>query len=171
MSGLLTMTESGVAYKNSFLYFVFEPQTDLEGSSFIYCSGVNIDKIMPITRGRHRRGMNPAVKGLQSVNHGVISLAIDCGATVKPYNGNACMGVNLLPEDLWYTEALSIQDPSAGLFQKAISYAATGLLKVIFTACMLEEDLPDSLYGPDELERFINGLCNKYGGHGERTNG
>lgn len=150
-------------YKNAFMYFVFKP-TDAVGTSLIYCSGANLERFLPITKRRHRLGLNPAAKGLQSVNLGVRSLALERGATLKPFKGKDCASVKPRADDLWYSETLLIENANSSLPMDLTAYAAVHLLKLIFQACMLEETLPDSLHPPDELENFIAGLCVKYGG-------
>ncbi|MBF0327996.1 MAG: hypothetical protein HQL10_02450 [Nitrospirae bacterium] len=156
-------TKSVFEYKTSFMYFVFKPIGTAE-KSLIYCSGVNLERFLPITKRRHRLGQNPAAKGLQSVNLGVRSLALERGATLKPFKGKDCASAKPIADDLWYSDTLLIENAVSSLPMELTTYAAINLLKLIFKACMLEEQLPDSLYPPDELESFISGLCVKYGG-------
>ncbi|TAN41687.1 MAG: hypothetical protein EPN22_14495 [Nitrospirae bacterium] len=150
-------------YKTSFMYFVFK-QADDAPASFIYCSGVNLERLLSITKGRHRLGQNPAVKGLQSVNLGVRSLALERGAALKPFKGKDCVSAKPIADELWYSETLFIENAVSSLPMELTAYAPVHLLKLIFQACMLEENLPDSPCTPDELENFIAGLCAKYGG-------
>ena len=58
-------TEQARTYVNDFLYFVIKPdQEDL-----ICCSGVNVDRFTPITKGRHNPMSNPAIRGLQLIQY------------------------------------------------------------------------------------------------------
>ena len=94
-------------YKNDYLFFVLTPDTERGRGALIYCSGVNVDRFLPITRGRHRPMSNPAVRGLQLVNLGVRALVLSYGATPKSVRGKrlfrnySCSGcmVNRAPAD------------------------------------------------------------------------
>lgn len=149
-------------YINDFLYFVIRPDKDRGEGSLLYCSGVNIDRFHPITRGRHGIGSHPAVRGLQLVNLAIRDLALSRGATPKKTRGNNSAG--LVPtRDDWYTEILLIENAPASLPDEMINYAAINLLKKIFKATLLEFQAPDALPKPDVLQKMIEGLCIKYG--------
>ncbi|GBE03825.1 hypothetical protein BMS3Abin09_00748 [bacterium BMS3Abin09] len=76
-------TEQARTYVNDFLYFVIKPdQEDL-----ICCSGVNVDRFTPITKGRHNPMSNPAIRGLQLIQYDIMALALKNGTTAKPVQG------------------------------------------------------------------------------------
>lgn len=151
-------------YINDFLYFVIKPDGKGRGNNaFFYCSGVNISRFLPITKGRHRLGQNPAEKGLQSVNLGVRSLALSHRATPRTIRGNDCAGIAPAKNDLWYSDLLLIENAPESLPDEIINYAVVNLLKKIFLACMMEEKMPDNLLNPDELQTFLEAMCSKYG--------
>lgn len=151
-------------YINDFLYFVIRPDgKDRGNNAFLYCSGVNISRFLPITKGRHRLGQNPAEKGLQSVNLGVRSLALSRRATPRTIRGNDCAGIAPVKNDLWYSDLLLIENAPESLPDEIINYAVVNLLKKIFLACMVEEKMPDDLLNPGELQTFIEAMCSKYG--------
>lgn len=156
-------TQKSYEYINDFLFFVIRPDENRGRGAFIYCSGVNLFRFRPITKGRHGIGSNPAMRGLQSANHGVRDLALSKGATPKTIKGNDCAGI-APTKDNWYTELLLIENASESFPDEIINYCAINLLKRIFKACMLELQLPDKLPRPDELQEFIKTLCMKYGG-------
>lgn len=156
-------TQKSYEYMNDFLYFVIRPDESRGKGALIYCSGVNIVRFSPITKGRHGIGSNPSLRGLQLVNLGVRALALTRGATPKALRGNDCAGI-APTKDTWYTELLLIENASESFPGEIINYCVINLLKKIFKACMLEVHLPEKLPAPGELQDFLEPLCRKYGG-------
>lgn len=147
-------------YVNDFLYFIIKPVKTSSG--FIYCSGVNVTKFSPLTKGRHGQGSNPAVRGLQLVRAGIMDMALLKGGKAKKYIDKDCAG--LAPtEDTWYTEGLIIENVPQVFSEEAIRYSVTNLLKKIANALRLEDRMPDELLDPAELQGFIEKLCSNYG--------
>ncbi|HXX53282.1 MAG TPA: hypothetical protein VEI28_01785 [Thermodesulfovibrionales bacterium] len=151
-----------IRYINNFLYFVIRPDTRREKPVLIYCSGVNISRFTPLTRGQHGIGSSPVMRGLQLVNLGVRHLALSRGATPKAIRGNECEGI-VPTKETWYTERLLIENASESFPDEILHYCVIGLLKKIFKASMREVHLPETLPGAEELEVFIQGQCKKYG--------
>lgn len=155
-------TDADRAYRNDFLYFALFPDTSRGEETVIYCSGVSTTRFLPITKGRHRLGLNPAVKGLQLVNIGVRALALSRGAIPKTERGNDCSHfVN--PSEVWYSEVLSIRNTGHLLFDEVIEYCVTHILRKIFKAIMLEPDLPETLLRPEDLQTLLEQFCVVYG--------
>jgi hypothetical protein len=154
--------QGSYTFRNDFFYFVVSPDEDRGKGALIYCSGVNISRFLPISQGRHGIGSNPAIRGLQLVNHGVRALALSKGATPKAIRGNDCAGIAGTKED-WYTELLLIENASESFPDEMINYCVINLVKKIFKACMIELQLPDILPTPNELQAFLDALCRKYG--------
>ena len=154
---------SALQYANDFLYFLLRPDADRAVDSVIYCSGVNVSRFGPITKGRHGIGANPSVRGLQLVNLGVRDLVLARGSTPKAIRGNICKGI-APTTDTWYTEALLIEKAPGQSLDGIIEYAVLNLVSKIFNASMLYPPLPDKLLGPNELQGFLDDLCNRYGG-------
>lgn len=150
-------------YINEYLFFVLTPDKDRGRGAFVYCSGVNVDRLLPITKGRHRPMSNPAIRGLQLVNLGVRSLVLSHGATPKAVRGKNCSAI-IPSADTWSTERLLIENASEALPDEIIKYAVMELLKKIDRAIMLGAELPDKLLSPGELQVYIDGMCSKYGG-------
>lgn len=155
-------TQESYEYINEFLYFVIKPDEKRGKGAFIYCSGVNVSRFLPITKGRHRPMSNPAVRGLQLVNYGVRALALSKGATPKTVRGTDCAGITPTREN-WSTEHILIENAPESLPDEIISYCVINLLKKINRAILLGADMPDELLQPDELQAFIGNLCSKYG--------
>ena len=157
-------TQKSHEYINEFLYFVIRPDESRGKDTFIYCSGVNSIRFVPITKGRHGMGPSPAIRGLQLVNSGVRALALEKGVTIKPVRGNDCAGV-VPAQEGWYREILLIENAPGSFPEEVINYGVINLLKKIFKACTLQDAMPEKLLAPDELQAFIESLCNKYQGN------
>ncbi len=153
---------STVEYINEFLYFVIRPDEKRGEGVLIYCSGVNIFRFLPLTRGRHGQDANPAFRGLQILNHGLRTLVLSKGATPKTIRGTDCAGI-APTQDHWYTELLLIENAPESLPDEIINYCPMNFLKKIFNACMFEVKLPEKMPEPFELQTFIESLCVKYG--------
>ena len=154
------MTNS--SYINQFLYFTFRPFEGGDKGTLLYCSGVDVDSFLPITKGRHRPMSNPAIRGLQLVNLGVRTLALNAGAKPVSIKGDLCAGI-VPPKNGWYKESLLIENAPDSFPEDATAYAMVELLKKIDRAIMLGEKMPEELLTPDELQSFLVSLSEKYG--------
>ena len=152
-----------VRYINDFLYFVIRPEMRSGKDILIYCSGVNISRFAPITRGRHGIGSSPVMRGLQLVNLGVRELALSRGAAPKALRGSECEGI-VPTKDTWYTERLLIENAPETFPDEMVHYCVVNLLKKIFKASMREVQMPETFLDTDELQLFIEAQCRKYGG-------
>jgi hypothetical protein len=154
-------TEKTYEYRNKFLYFVIHPDKSRGENVLICCSGVNVFAFLPITKNRHGLYANSCMRGLQQLHHMVTDFATARGAKSTIIGGSDCAG--LAPsEDFWYTDVLLIENASDSFPDEMINFCVTNLLKIIFHACMLELQLPETLPGPPELQVLIEDLCVKY---------
>jgi hypothetical protein len=153
--------ENAFEYVNDFLYFVVQPDTSRSESSLIYCSGVNLFRLLPITKGRHRPLANPARRGLQLTNLGIKSLSLEYRAIPIALKGNYCEGI-VPAEDGWYKEHFKIEKAPESLPEKIIHYGVRTLLQKTTTSSLLQVDLPETLLTPDELQLFLEDLCKEY---------
>ncbi len=145
------------------MYFVIRPDKSRGKDALIYCSGVDLFRFLPITKGRHRPMSNPAMRGLRLINRDLRALALSNGATPKSIQGNDCAGI-VPPKDGWYRDMLLIENAPDSLPDEIINYCVVNLLKKIFRAiCLVEVALPDKLLEPDELQVLIENLCDQYG--------
>ncbi len=151
-------TANRLEYINDALYFVVIPGN----KRLIYCSGINFKRFLPITKGRHKAMSNPVIRGLQIVNHEIRSMAIEAGATPKTIILRECKGI-APTDDSWNTESLIIENAPEGFGEKIITHGVINLLKKIDKAIMLDTEMPEHLLPPEELEKFIDGLCEKFG--------
>jgi len=149
-------------YINDFLYFVFLPYESKENDTMLYCSGVNLDRFLPITKGRHRPLANPARRGLQLANLGVRALALDNSAIPKAIKSNDC--AEIVPiSDGWYRDRLLIEKVHESLPENILNYVVLNLLKRVMISCQLNDKIPENLPNPEELQLYLESLCNKYG--------
>ncbi len=155
------MTNS-LEYINDFLYFVFIPDETRGENSILYCSGVNLDRFLPITKGRHRPLANPARRGLQLANLGVRALALQKGAIPKAIKNNDC--AEIVPKSNgWYRDKLLIEIVNKSLPEDILNYVVLNLLERVMNSCQLNEKLPDKLPDNKELQIYLESLCDKYG--------
>ena len=157
------MTKESHSYINDFLFFVIKPDQSRGDGSYIYCSGADLFRFLPITKGRHGQASNPAMRGLQLVNMGVRDLALSKGVTIKPAKGG-CAGIAPTSGG-WYSERLLIENAPVSFPEEVISYGAINLIKKIVKACTLPDVAPDTMLQPNELQAFIESLCSKYAGN------
>jgi hypothetical protein len=153
--------KKAIEYINDFLFVVMRRAENRDRGAWTCCSGVNIDRFAPLTKGRHGLSSNPAIRGLQIVKLEIKSLALSKGASPKTIRGNDCAGI-APTRDTWYTEILLIEDAAESLPDEIMNYSVMRLLESIFKACMLELQLPESLPRPDELQELLESQCRKY---------
>ncbi len=128
----------------------------------LYCSGVNLDRFLPITKGRHRPLANPARRGLQLANLGVRALALEQGAAPKAIKSNDC--AEIVPKSSgWYRDKLLIENVHDSLPGDILNYVILNLLGRVMNSCQLNETLPDKLPNPQELQLYFGTLCDTYG--------
>ena len=149
-------------YINDFLYFTMRTDKSRGDGTFIYCSGVNLTRFLPITRGRHGLGSNPALRGLQIVKCGVRDLALSRSASPGTVRGLDCSAI-LPTDETWFRESLLIENAPINFPEEVVKFSVRDLLRSIFKACRLEMNLPDELPGPVELQHFIESAVRQYG--------
>ena len=154
-------TRNSYEYINGFMYFVFRPVEGMGERAFIYCSGVELFRFLPITKGRHRPMSNPVMRGLQLVNVEARALALSRGATPRAIKGDYCNGI-VPASNGWYKEMLLMENAPDSMPDEIISHCVVNLLKKTFRAMgMMEIELPETLLRPDELQELIVNLCSE----------
>lgn len=147
------------AHINDYFYFVVQPWKRGDKEVLLYCSGVNIDRFLPMLRGRFGIGSNPITSGLQLVKYDLCSLAISEGATPREYHGSTdCSGITP-SEGTWFTEPLLIENAAALTPARIISFCVSGLLKRIITVSLSDYQLPEDLCAPPELQAHLDTIC------------
>lgn len=148
-------------YINDFVYFVIKPDENSSNGDLICFSGVNVDRFTPITKGRHNPMSNPAIRGLQLIQYDIMALALENGTAAKTIRGYR--GKGLPPtEETWSTECLLIKNAPPSLPDRILNHSVVELLRKIDRASMRRVTLPDKLLSPDELQLFIESMCNEY---------
>lgn len=148
-------------YINEFMFFVIRPDEGMGEGASKYCSGINMTRLLPITKGRHGMGPNPAARGLQMTNLGLRDLAIANGITARAARGH-CAGI-APTMDTWFAYPMMIKDMTPSFAKEVLEYCPLTFLKKLSNACRLDFQLPDKTPGPDELQSFIEALCRKFG--------
>jgi hypothetical protein len=90
-----------------------------------------------------------------------MALAIENGTTATTIRGYKSDGLPPTNE-LWSTECLRIKNAPTSFPDRILDHSVVELLKKIDLASTREATLPDKLLSPDELQVFIETLCNEY---------
>lgn len=147
------------SYINDFIYFVVRPDNRGGKDVLMCCSGVNLDRFLPMTKGRYGIGGNPVLSGLQLVKYDICALALSRGATPRDSAGNGCTGF-APAKGTWYSELLVIENYSNLLPDEIISFGVRVLAQRIVVVSGLDNQLADKLPAPDELSVYFETLCN-----------
>ncbi|MDA8083213.1 MAG: hypothetical protein M0024_06115 [Nitrospiraceae bacterium] len=153
---LATVTKQ--EYVNDFLYFVVKPENRDGKDVLIMCSGINLDKFAPITRGRYGIGGNPVRGGLQLVKYDICALALSRGATPRDIWGYHCDGI-APTKDAWYSEPLQIENAGDLTPEEIIALGVTTMVRKIVACSGLGIDAPGQLQSPAELQAYLDTLC------------
>ncbi len=154
-------TQVSREYINDFLYFVIKPDENSSSGDLLCYSGVNIDRFTPITKGRHNPMSNPAIRGLQLIQYDIMALAIENGAIATPVRGYK--GKGLPPTDeIWSTGCLLIKSAPPSFPDRILNHSVVEIMKKIDLASTRGAAMPDKLLGPDELQVFLESMCNEY---------
>lgn len=145
-------------YVNDFLYFAVRREPAEGGRSLTVCSGINLDRFMPIVRLRCGLGSNPILSGLQLVNFDICSQAIAAGGTLNPGGRKGCGGIAPTKE-AWYSQVLRIDNASRLSSEELVASAVGSLLRKIVASSGLDVKVPDSLPTPAELQTYLETLC------------
>lgn len=144
-------------YINDFFYFVVRADNAEGKEGLVCCSGVNIDRFAPLTKGRHSFASNPVIRGLQLVKHGISALALSRGAIPKFVRGTQCAGI-VSTEETWYTELLVIEKAGNLSADEIIHFGAENLLEKICTGLRLERPL-EGASTPGDMQTYLERLC------------
>jgi hypothetical protein len=145
-------------FVNDFFYFVVRPDESRGPDVLICCSGVNLDRFGPLTKGRHGLAVSPSMRALQNTRNTISSMVLAKGATPKFVRGRDCAGISPAQES-WYTDLLLIENAPDSLSEEIISCGVTALVASIFRACRIPFQLPDPLPSPGGLQRLIEEQC------------
>lgn len=146
-------------YINDFIYFTVRQDRRGDKDVLIYCSGINLDRFLPMTRGRLGLGSNPILSGLKLVKYDLCTLAISNGATPRDHCGHSdCFGIAPTKE-AWYSEALLIENPGNLQPDEIIRFAVGSMLKRIVNTSLSDHEVPDLFLKPYDLQAHLEILC------------
>lgn len=150
-----------IEYINDFLYFVIRPETRDEGSILVYCSGVNLRRLLPVTGGRHGLASSPALRGLQIVNRGLRALALSKDIQPRTVREKLCPDI-VFEGDLWYTESLKFENAPESFPDEMLEFCVHDFLRSVNKSCRLGEVLPEKPLSSDELQKIFEEWSGKY---------
>ncbi len=104
---------------------------------------------------------NPAIRGLQLIQYDIMALALEHGTVARPKRGYREKGVPPTDE-FWSTECIIIKNPPASFPEELINRCVIELLKKINLSSSRGATMPDKLPGSDELQQFLESLCDEY---------
>ncbi len=142
-------------FANDFLYFTVRPDVGRGPDVLICCSGVNLDRFAPLTRGRHGLAVSPSMRGLQIARGAISSLALEKGARPRFIIGRRDCADTAPTQESWYTDLLVIENAPRSFSEEIVRCGVTALVVSIFKACRISFHLPDPLPMPEELQRLI----------------
>jgi len=147
-------------YINDFIYFTVRSEKKGDKKDvLIYCSGINLDRFLPMTRGRLGLGSNPILSGLKLVKYDLCTLALSHGATPHDHCGHSdCFGIAPTKE-AWYSEALLIENPGSLLPDEIISFAVKSMVNKITNTSLSDHEVPDLPLKPYDLQAHLEILC------------
>ena len=149
-------------YINEFLYLVVRPDESRGKGALLYCSGVNVTRFMPITKGRHGMGPSPCARTMQLTNLGVRDLAMAKGATARAIRGNHCAGIAPNMET-WFTQPFLVENASDTFPEEMRDYFVMTFLKKLSLYIRLDFQIPESVPDAEGLQVYLEGLCKKFG--------
>lgn len=146
-------------YINDFIYFTVRTEKKGEKDVLIYCSGINLDRFLPMTQGRLGLGSNPILSGLKLVKYDLCTLALSNGATPHDYCGHSdCFGIAPTKE-AWYSEALLIENPGGLQPEEILRFAVGDMVRRIIKTSLSDHEVPDLPLKPYDLQSHLEIIC------------
>ncbi|MBI5639156.1 MAG: hypothetical protein HZA17_01900 [Nitrospirae bacterium] len=146
-------------YINDYIYFTVRADKREGKDVLIYCSGINLDRFLPMTTGRLGLGSNPVLSGLKLVKYELCTLAISKDATPRDHCGHSdCFGIAPTKE-AWYSEALLIENPGSLRPDEIIDFSVKGMVKRIVNTSLSDHEVPGLPLEPYELQEHLDILC------------
>jgi hypothetical protein len=147
------------AYVTDYFYFAVRQDKKDGKDILVYSSGVNLDRFLPMMRGRLGLGSNPIVSGLQLVKYDLCRLALSKGAVPKDQHGPTRYADVTLSEGAWYVEPLLIEDASGILPEEIVAYCVDSYVRRLAACSLHKYEIPDSLLPPAEMQAQLYTLC------------
>ncbi|MBI5101004.1 MAG: hypothetical protein HZB33_04130 [Nitrospirae bacterium] len=145
-------------YVNDFIYFVVNTDRKEGGDVMSVCSGVNLERFAPITKGRYGIGGNPVLSGLQLVKYDICTYAISKGAVPSDVSGPQCSGIATTGE-VWHSEPLLINKADGLSADEIIDFGVRRLINKIISCSRLDYRAPEGLPEPEALQGHLEAIC------------
>jgi len=147
------------AYVTDFFYFAVRRDKKDGNDVLLYSSGVNLDRFLPMMKGRLGLGSNPILSGLQLVKYDLCRLALLKGAVPRDQHGPAGPPDVTLSEGAWYVERLLIENPFRILPEEIVAFCVDGYVRRVAACSLQKYEAPDSLLPPGEMQAQLHTLC------------
>jgi len=148
------------AYVTDHFFFAVRQDKKDGKDVLVYCSGVNLDRFLPLMQGRLGLGSNPITSGLQLVKYELCRLALSKGAVPRDQHGPAKSVGITLSEGAWIVEPLLIENPSGMLPDEIVAFCVDSYLKKVAACSPRKDEAPDSLLTPEDMQARLNTMCN-----------
>jgi hypothetical protein len=149
------------AYVTDYFYFAVRQDKKDGRDVLVYSSGVNLDRFLPMMRGRLGLGSNPILSGLQLVKYDLCRLALSKGAVPRDQHGSTRSAADVtLSEGAWYVEPLLIENPSGILPEEIVAFCVDSYVRRVAACSLQKYDVPDSVLPPGEMQAQLQTLCN-----------
>ncbi|MDA8242124.1 MAG: hypothetical protein M0Z67_17370 [Nitrospiraceae bacterium] len=147
------------AYVTDYFYFAVRQDKKDGKDVLLYSSGVNLDRFLPMMKGRLGLGSNPILSGLQLVKYDLCRLALSKGAVPRDQHGPAGSPDVTLSEGAWYVEPLLIENPSGILPEEIVAFCVDSYVRRVAACSLQKYEVPDSLLPPGEMQAQLHTLC------------
>jgi len=152
------MIETVARFENDFLYVIFQrPSADV-ADRLLYCAGVNILRFRPLTRGKHGNASNPSYRGLQLLRlRLLVPEVLARGGRAERICGDHCEPVPV--GDGWFSESMELHGVGPDFGRELLPRCVRTLVELILGVCFPGRKIPDDIYEPARLARYLDGLA------------
>ena len=147
------------AYVTDYFYFAVRRDKRDGQDVLVYSSGVNLDRFLPMMRGRLGLGSNPILSGLQLVKYDLCRLALSKGAVPRDQRVSTRSADVTLSEGVWYVEPLLIENPSGIRPAEIVAFCVDSYVRRVAACSLQTYVVPDSLIPPEEMQAQLQTLC------------
>lgn len=145
-------------YKNAFLYIILRQAPEHGPRSFLFCSGINLTRFSPLSRGTFGICSNPAFKGLQLLRADVAAFCRKKGVVARAESSPSCAVISPKGDGWYREESLVIETAPEGFPRELLRFSVTTLLRTVLSVCAPEVKLPSALPTPPKLQAYLESL-------------
>jgi hypothetical protein len=147
------------AYVTDYFYFAVKQDKKDGKEVLVYSSGINLDRFLPMMRGRLGLGSNPIKSGLQLVKYDLCSLALSKGAVPRHQQGPTKDADVTLSEGVWYVEPLLIENPSGMLPEEIVAFCVDSYVRRVAACSLQKYEASDLPLSPADMQAQLATLC------------